>query len=139
MIPVIRKRNAHPMYMSNFLDNEFNSVFNSRRYSPAVNIKEDEKKYNIEMALPGHGKEDVKIEIEKDILMISSETKKEKSSTTENYNRREFGYESFCRNFTIPENAISEKISAKFNNGILNIEIPKSKEDVKVNRVIDIA
>ena len=139
MIPVIRKRNVHPMFMSNAFDNEFNSHFRSRRSTPAVNIREDEKKYIIEMALAGHSKEDVKIEIEKDILMISSGTKKEESSTTENYNRREFGYESFCRNFTIPENSKSEKISAKFSNGILNIEIPKTKEDVKLNRVIEIA
>ncbi len=139
MIPVIRKGNYSPAYMSNFFNNDIDSYRNTRSNSPAVNIREDEKNYNIEMALAGMGKEDVKIEIEKNILMISSEEKKDKSKSVDGYNRREFGYQAFCRNFTIPENTESEKISATFKNGILNIEIPKSKEDVKLNRVVKIS
>lgn len=139
MIPVIRKRNYNPAYYPNFFDNDFESFFGNRKFTPAVNIKEDEKKYEIEMALPGMEKEDIKIEVEKDILMISSEHKNEKKESYDGYSRREFGYQTFCRNFTIPENTESEKIAASFKNGILNIEIPKSKEDVKLNRVIKIS
>ena len=139
MIPVIRKRNYSPAYWPNFFDNDFDSYFTNRRYSPAVNVKEDEKKFNIELAVPGMDKEDIKIEIEKNVLMISSEQKSEKTENHDSYSRREFGYQSFCRNFTIPENADSENISASFKNGILNIEVPKSKEDVKLNRVVKIS
>ncbi|MEE4115271.1 MAG: Hsp20/alpha crystallin family protein [Marinilabiliaceae bacterium] len=139
MIPVIRKRSYSPSLYPNFFDNDFDSFFGNRKFTPAVNVKEDEKKYEIEMALPGMDKEDIKIELEKDILMISSEHKNEKKENYDSYSRREFGYQTFCRNFTIPENAESEKIAASFKNGILVIEIPKSKEEVKLNRVIKIS
>ena len=138
MIPI--KRSYKPVYMSNFFNNDLDSFFApARTYRPAVNVKEDEKAYNIELALPGMSKEDIKIEIEKEILMISSETKESREKSQNGYNLREFGYQSFCRNFTLPDNAESEKINASFKNGILNVEIPKSKEDVKLNRVIKIS
>lgn len=140
MIPATRKRDYSPSYRTNCFNDDFDFFFNNTKSnSPAVNIREDEKNYQIEMALAGLSKEDVKIEIEKNILMISSETKKEESKELEGYNRKEFGFQSFCRNFTIPENADNEKISATFKNGILNIEIPKSKEEVKLNRVVKIS
>ena len=140
MIPVIRKRNYHQHYMPNFFNNSLDSYLPNRRFTPAVNVKEDEKSYTLELAVPGLGKEDINVEIEKDVLMISSKEKTEKTEGAENgYSRKEFGFESFCRNFTIPENADIEKIDAKFKNGILNVSIPKSKEDAKINRVIKIS
>lgn len=137
MLPT--RRTYKPIYMSNFFDNDFDSFFTGRsNYKPAVNVKEDDKAFNLELAVPGISKDSIKIEIEKDILMISSEAKENKETSSNGYKLREFGYQSFCRNFTIPENADSEKISASYKDGILNIEIPKSKEDVKLNRVVKI-
>jgi HSP20 family protein len=138
MLPI--RRTYRPMYMSNFFDNDLDTFFRpTSTFKPAVNVREDEKAYNIELALPGMSKDDIKIEIEKNILMISSE-KKDSSEESENgYNLREFGYQSFCRNFTIPENADAEKISASYKDGILNVGIPKSKKETKVNRLIKIS
>lgn len=138
MLPM--RSTYRPVYMSNFFDNDLDSFFNSsRRYKPAVNVREDDKVYNLDLAIPGMSKDDIKIEIEKDILMISSENNEKKESNKNGYNVREFGYQSFCRSFNIPDNADSEKISASYKDGILNIVIPKSKEDVKVNRMIKIS
>ncbi len=138
MLPI--RRTYRPMYMSNFFDNDLDSFFKpASTFKPAVNVREDEKAYNIELALPGISKEDIKIEIEKNNLIISSVKNDSKEDSANGYNLREFGYQSFCRNFTIPENAVSEKISASYKNGILSVDIPKSKEDTRVNREIKIA
>lgn len=140
MLPTIRRRGYAPVYMSDFFNTDFDNFFTSAgKQSPAVNIREDEKAYGIEVALPGLSREDVKIEIEKDILMISSESREEKNEEKNGYSRREFGSYSFCRSFRIPEDVKSEKISASFNNGILNLELPKSEEKASVNRIIKIS
>lgn len=138
MLPI--RSTYRPMYMSNFFDNDLDTFFKpASTFKPAVNVREDEKAYNIELALPGISKEDIKIEIEKNNLIISSVKNDSKEDSANGYNIREFGYQSFCRNFTIPENAVSEKISASYKNGILIVDIPKSKKDTRVNREIKIA
>jgi len=140
MLPTIRKRGYAPFFMSDFFNSDFDNFSgNARKFNPAVNIREDEKAYAIELALPGLSKEEVKIEIEKDILMISSEHHDEKNEEKNGYSRREFGTHSFCKSFRIPENADAEKISASFSNGILILGLPKSEEETRVNRIIKIS
>jgi len=98
---------------------------------PAVNVKEDEDKFQIEVAAPGMNKEDFKIKLENNVLSICSEKKEEKEEKKPNYSRREFSYQSFQRSFTLPEGHVqSEKITAKYNDGILIVELPK-REEVK--------
>lgn len=98
---------------------------------PAVNIKETKDDFQIEVAAPGMSKKDFKINLDNDQLSISSERKNEKSDEAEGYSRREFSYQSFQRTFTLPPQVVDgEKISAKYNDGILAIVIPK-KEEVK--------
>ncbi|MEZ4999779.1 MAG: Hsp20/alpha crystallin family protein [Bacteroidales bacterium] len=139
MLPTIRRRGYAPAYLSDFFDNDLDNFFGTRKFTPAVNIKEDDKAYEIELALPGMSKEDVKIEMEKETLTISSEVKEEKNEEKEGYSRREFGAWSFCRSFRIPENVNIEKISASFKNGILNVALPKAEPEPKVNKVIKIS
>ena len=137
MLPI--RRSYRPVYMSDFFNTDLN-LFDSRpSLKPAVNIREDEKAFTIEMALAGIDKGDIKVEIEKDVLTISSERKDEKNENVNGYSRREFGYQSFCRSFSIPESAEADKISASFKNGILTVEIPRSKEEPKLNRVIKVS
>lgn len=96
---------------------------------PAVNIKEDENGFEVEVAAPGLAKEDFKVEVENDVLTISSD--KESQNEENNYSRREFRYSSFKRNFTLPENAVDvDKVQASYNNGVLHILLPK-REEVK--------
>ena len=96
---------------------------------PSVNIKESNEDFEVEVAAPGLNRDDFKIEVEHGLLRISSE--KEVSNETadgQQFTQREFSYQSFCRSFTLPNSADSDKIGAKYENGILRISIPKKEE-----------
>jgi HSP20 family protein len=99
---------------------------------PAVNIKEDENEYVIQVAAPGMKKDDFKINLNKDQLTISSERQNEKEDKDgDKFTRREFSYQSFQRSFTLPEHLVDDsKISAQYADGILHIKLPK-REEVK--------
>lgn len=95
-------------------------------FVPSVNISENDKEWHIEVSAPGFSKEDFKINLEKDVLTISAEHKTETGKEEKNYTRREFSFGSFSRAFRVKENTIdTEKISATYENGILNIALPK--------------
>lgn len=95
---------------------------------PSVNIKENDEQFEVEVAAPGFEKNDFNIEINNDVLQISSEKKVENEDKDGKYTRREFSYQSFCRSFTLPNTVDSEKINAQYKEGILNITIPKKEE-----------
>ena len=99
---------------------------------PAVNVRESDDEYQIEVAAPGMKKKDFKVNFENGRLTISSEVKDEKEEgKNSNYTRREYRYQSFQRTFTVPENLVdSEKIQANYSEGILYITLPK-REEVK--------
>lgn len=106
---------------------------------PAVNIKETDTNFGIELAAPGKKKEDFNIEIDHNVLTISSENKSEKEETEGKYTRREFSYSSFRRAFTLPETVNTENINAIYENGVLNVSLPKREEALpKPKRVIEI-
>lgn len=98
---------------------------------PAVNIAEGKEDFRIDVAAPGLEKKDFKIDLDHNVLTISSEKKDEKEEKLEKYMRREFSYSSFKRSFTLPDTAQLDKISANHKDGILQITIPK-KEEAKV-------
>ena len=129
----------------NLLDDIFSEDFitptmSYRRESvPAVNVKTTEKSYDLEMAVPGLDKKDISIEIEDDVLMISSEVKDEKSEETDNFSRREFRFNSFKRSFNIPEDAEAGKIEAKHENSVLMVSIPKKEVKPALKKMIKIA
>lgn len=109
---------------------------------PAVNVKEDNSAYQVEVAVPGMKKEDFKVELDNDNLKISANT--EESSEEENnvnYSRREFSFRSFERSFQLPKNKVDgDKIEARYENGILYLNMPKREEaKIKPSRLIDIA
>lgn len=98
---------------------------------PAVNIKEDNDAFIIEVAAPGMTKDDFKINYDNGRLTIGSERKNDKTDEGENYSRREFSYQSFQRSFNVPVNMVSgDQISANYKDGILHIHLPK-REEVK--------
>jgi HSP20 family protein len=98
---------------------------------PSANIKETNENFQIELAVPGLKKEDIKIDLDQDVLTISSEQKEEKTEERDNYTRREFNYSSFSRSFYLPEIADTDKISAEYKDGVLNILIPKKESAIK--------
>jgi len=95
---------------------------------PAVNIKETDTSFGIELAAPGKKKEDFNIEIDHNVLTISSEEKTEKEETEGKYTRKEFSYSSFRRAFTLPETVNTESINATYENGVLYVALPKREE-----------
>ena len=101
---------------------------------PSANLRETDSKLEVDLAAPGMKKEDFKVEIDNHTLMVSSEKKEEKEETRkkDNYHRREFNYQSFCRSFTLPEYIDENKVQASYKDGILHIDIAK-KAGVKNN------
>lgn len=104
---------------------------------PSVNISETPDAYKVELAVPGMAKEDFNIDVD-DNTMVTVSCQKEGEKQDEKYARREYNYSSFSRSFSIPENANGEAITAKYENGILKLTIPKknaaeSKKSSKVN------
>lgn len=140
MLPTITRRTFSP-FLSNLFDDDFFPVVNNRTSSmPAVNIKENEKSFILELAVPGMDKKDLKIDINEDVLTISSESKNESEEEKDGYKRKEFSYSSFCRSFYIPENVGKEKIGANYKDGILIVELPKMEEEKnKITRQIKIS
>ena len=122
--------------LSNWLDDIFNrdlpSVFNSNFNTgitlPKVNIKETADAFMVEMAVPGLKKSDFHLDLDNQVLSISTETKDENEHQEENYTRREFGYSAFKRTFNLPESVNDEKINANYKDGILSILLPKKDE-----------
>lgn len=115
---------------SNDLPSVFKSNFNTGMSLPKVNISETDNAFKVSLAAPGMKKEDFSIEIDNGILSISSQMEQDNRTEEEQFTRREFQYASFQRSFTLPESVQSEKIKASYNDGILNLELPK-KEDAK--------
>lgn len=103
---------------------------------PAVNIKENDNAFVVEVAAPGKNKEDFNLELDHNLLTISSEVKEEhhgesNGENKEKFTRREFSYSSFKRSFTLPESIDNSKINASYKDGVLTIELPK-REEAKV-------
>lgn len=126
------KRSEWPLlgngsWLSDLFDNEkfFDSDWLKKQSLPAVNVKETEKNYEIEVAVPGRTKKDFNISAENGVLTISSEKKEEKEQKEKEYTRKEFSYSSFSRSFSLPENANEDDIKANYADGILKLEIAK--------------
>lgn len=97
---------------------------------PKVNIVEDNDNFRVEVAAPGMKKDDFHVELDNDMLTISSEVthESEDNHNDQRYNRKEFSYHSFKRSFYLPNTVESDKIEAKYNDGILSLVIPKKEE-----------
>ncbi len=109
---------------------------------PAVNIKETKESFEVEMAAPGMAKDDFKIHLDGNLLTISAEAKNEREEKSEsNYSKREFSYQSFQRSFTLSKDVVdSDKINAKYQDGVLKLLIPKKEEaKEKPPRMIEIS
>ncbi|WP_339896037.1 Hsp20/alpha crystallin family protein [uncultured Algibacter sp.] len=106
----------------------FASNFNTGISLPKVNVKEEADAFVVEMAVPGLIKSDFNLNLENNILSISAEIEENNEEKEDGYTRREFGYSSFKRTFALPETVEDSKINAKYNEGILNIHLPKKEE-----------
>ena len=141
MLPTFTRRSFMPFYIPDFFEDSLLPVLSKgNSFKPAVNIREDDKNYVLDFAIPGIDKKDLKIDMNEDTLTISSETKNESEENKEDYRRKEFSYKSFSRSFYIPENVNREKIEANYKDGILTVSLPKQEVDTsKVQRKIEIS
>ncbi len=139
MLPVMFKNNWFPTVFDDF----FNTDIATPRTAPAVNVKVDEKAYTMEVAAPGLKKEFCRISLnDEGNLNIAIENKFEhkEEDKQEHYLRREFSYTNYQQAYSLPEDVDKNGISAKVEDGVLTIILPKmKKEEVKMSRHIDIA
>jgi HSP20 family protein len=141
---LIRFSNQYPSLFNSFFNNDMFdcSIKNYSKTSstiPSVNIRESEAAFELEVAVPGFNKSDFKLDLDHDLLTVSSERSVVENNQGKGYMRREFSYQSFTRSFSLPEIADSEKISATYENGILLVSIPKKEETKqKLSRSITI-
>ena len=117
-----------------------NDFFTENKWIPAMNVKETDDLFEIEIAAPGFTKKDFEILIENGLLKISAENTEEKNKEEENFTRREFNYNSFFRSFTLPENVNEdEMIDATYKRGILKLVLNKLHVDESTpKRVIEV-
>lgn len=103
-----------------------------------VNVKETDTLHQIQLSAPGYKKENFKIDIEDNVLTISNKFEEEKSQEGERWTRKEFKVSSFSRGFYLPEGLNTENISARYEDGILYIDVPKVEKKIKKSRNIEI-
>ena len=141
LLPILRNT-------EDWLDNSFDDVFNDSwmptmsTAAPAINVKENDKEYDVEVAAPGARKEDFNVNLDNDgNLVIKMEHKDEKKDENkkEHYLRREFSYSNYEQALTLPEDVEKDKIEAKVNNGVLHITLPRTQKAEKETKRIEVA
>lgn len=140
MLPVNRRDQWLPEVFNDFFDTEF--MPKTKATAPAINVKESDTEYEVEVAAPGMTKDDFNVHINKDgDLTIKMESRKETKDENKksHYLRREFAYSKFEQTLILPDDVKKEEISAKVNDGVLTVVLPKmKKEEVNVVRQITV-
>ncbi len=130
-----RRQVTYTPHFGNLINEFFNTAVgdvvqkadNKHYTNPAVNVIEHEDKVELQVALPGYGRDDVNIIVDEDILKLES---KEKEATEGQYRLREFNYAGFKKNFRLPEDIDTNKVEAKFDLGILTVTLSKKEEAI---------
>jgi HSP20 family protein len=137
--------NTHnfPVFFDGLFSKEFNNNLNAAFVGqpniPAVNIVESENGFRLEVAAPGLKKEDFKLNLENNLLIVSAKVEAKTEEINEKYSRKEFSFNSFSRSFTLPNTVDGEQVNAIYNDGILKVELPKKEEAKKYPRAIEVA
>jgi HSP20 family protein len=138
---IVKWRNEPSVFdlMNSFFENDLNISNRSGNYSPATNVIENENGFELELASPGLSKEDFKINVENQVLTISSEKEVNSEQKEKNYTRKEFMISSFSRSFTLPKSVDIDRIKAEYKDGVLKVELPKREEEnTKIQKQISI-
>ena len=140
-----RRHSSFPLVFDGLIKDVMNTSFGDlldeqfAKTKPAVNVIQDADGYHLEVAVPGLKKSDIELNVEKDILTISAkkteEKAEDKSDSKIKYTRREFNYADFKRSFHLNETIDTKRISAAYNEGVLNVSLPK-KEEVKEEETV---
>ena len=141
MLPVMFKNSWFPTVFDEFLNSDV-TPSTCTTTAPAVNVKEDEKAYTMEVAAPGIKKEYCRVSLNEDgNLSIAIENKMEhkEEDKKQHYLRREFSYTNYQQNYSLPEDVVKDKISAKVQDGILTVTLPKLQKEAKASKAIEIS
>ena len=140
MLPVMFKSNWFPTVFEDFLNNDIMPRANTT--APAVNVREDEKAYTMEVAAPGIKKEFCRVSINDEgnlTIAIANKFEHKETEKKHRYLRREFSYSNYEQNYELPEDVDKEGISAKVEDGILTVTLPRVQKEVKkLSRSINI-
>lgn len=140
MLPVMFRNNWMPTLFEDFLNNDLMPRTGST--APAVNVKESENAYTMELAAPGIKKEYCRININEDgnlAIAIENKCEHKHEDKHHHYLRREFSYSNYEQNYTLPDDVERDKISAKVEDGILTVTMPKmAKEEKKLSKAIEV-
>ena len=140
MLPVMNS--WFPTVFDEFMNSDFMPRTKSTTTAPAVNVKEDEKAYTMEVAAPGIKKEYCRVSLNEDgNLCIAIENKMEhkEEDKKQHYLRREFSYSNYQQSYSLPEDVVKDKISAKVQDGILTVTLPKQEKEAKVSKSIEVS
>ena len=125
--------------MEDFFNTDFfNKPFISSGFLPAVNIRDEQDSYELEMSAPGFNKEDFKISSENGLLTISAETSSETKEDKKNYTKKEFSSSSFSRSFSLPDNIEEDHVKASYQNGLLKVSLKKAAKGVQSKKLISV-
>jgi HSP20 family protein len=123
-------RNSLSAFVEDFFNRSLaDAHFENTQNKPFVNIRELENEFVIDLAAPGLTKEDFKIDLEQDQLKITAEKHIQSEESSEKFTRREFNYSTFSRVFTLPDTIDKQSIKAKYENGLLQVHLPKAMQD----------
>ena len=141
MLPVMFHNSWFPTVFDDFINTDY--VPRANCTAPAVNVKEDEKAYTMELAAPGIKKEFCRVSINDEgnlSIAIENKTEHKESDHKHHYLRREFSYTNYEQAYTLPDDVEKDKISAKVENGILTVVMPKAvKEEKKISKNITVS
>ena len=140
MLPVMNRNLWMPEEFNDFFDTDFMPRVNAT--APAINVKESEKDYTVELAAPGLTKDDFTVNVDNDgnlHIKIENKSNKKDEDKKSHYLRREFSYSKYEQTLLLPDDVEKEKIAATVNNGVLTVDLPKiEKKEEKTARQIEI-
>ena len=140
MLPVMNRNLWMPEEFNDFFDTDFMPRVNAT--APAINVKESEKDYTVELAAPGLSKDDFTVNVDNDgnlHIKIENKSNKKEEDKKSHYLRREFSYSKYEQTLLLPDDVEKEKIAATVNNGVLTVDLPKiEKKEEKTARQIDV-
>ena len=140
MLPVISRNNWMPEVFNDFFDTDF--MTRTKATAPAINVKETEKDYTVEVAAPGMTKDDFNVNIDKDgnlHIHMEAHTEKKEENKKSHYLRREFAYSKFEQTLLLPDDVEKEAIAARVNDGVLTVTLPKmAKPECPAARQIEV-
>lgn len=140
MLPVISRNNWMPEVFNDFFDTDF--MTRTKATAPAINVKETEKDYTVEVAAPGMTKDDFNVNIDKDgnlHIHMEAHTEKKEEDKKSHYLRREFAYSKFEQTLLLPDDVEKEAIAARVNDGVLTVTLPKmAKSECPAARQIEV-